>query len=150
MSAPFTKFFGERIDAIKTDIKVSQAYDAQRLAGVPHPPYESCSAIWDTGAMNTVITPEMASKLGLKSLGYVKMQHANGEALVNTYMINLLLPNKMEVQTLFVMEGTMADTDVLIGMDVITMCDFALTNKNGTSVFSFDIPSSRVTDYTKS
>lgn len=149
MSAPFTKHFSERIVAIKTDIKVSQAYDAQRMSGIMHPPYESCSAIWDTGAMNTVITPDMASKLGLKSLGYVKMQHANGESLVNTYMINLLLPNKMEVQTLFVMEGDMADTDVLIGMDVITMCDFALTNKDGTSVFSFDIPSSHVTDYTK-
>ena len=104
---------------------------------------------WDTGAMSTVITPTMASKLGLKSLGLVKMQHANGVSLVNTYMINLLLPNKMEVHSLYVMEGAMADTDMLIGMDIITLCDFAITNNGGKTTFSFDVPSSRVTDYTK-
>lgn len=92
----------------------------------------------------------MISKLGLKSLGLVKMQHANGTSLVNTYMINLLLPNKMEVHSLYVMEGAMTDCDILIGMDIITLCDFAITNKNGKTNFSFDIPSSRITDYTKS
>ena len=42
----------------------------------------------------------------------------------------------------------MTDTDMLIGMDIITLCDFAITNKDGKTTFSFDIPSSRVTDYT--
>ena len=42
----------------------------------------------------------------------------------------------------------MTDNDILIGMDVITMCDFAITNKGGKTVFSFDIPSTRITDYT--
>ncbi len=41
----------------------------------------------------------------------------------------------------------MSDTDILIGMDVITMCDFAITNKCGNTVFSFDIPSTHRTDY---
>ena len=77
------------------------------------------------------------------------MQHANGEAIVNTYIINLLLPNKMEVKTLPVLEGAMTDVDVLIGMDVITLCDFAITNKNGHTLFSFDIPSCHETDYSK-
>ena len=54
----------------------------------------------------------------------------------------------MEVSTLYVMEGDMTDNDILIGMDVITLCDFAITNKDGKTVFSFDIPSTRITDYT--
>lgn len=148
MSHPLTLQFGGRVLEIATEAKISKAYDETRMPGIPHPPYESCKAVWDTGAMSTVITPTMATKLGLKSLGFVKMQHANGVSLVNTYMINLLLPNKIEVHSLYVMEGAMTDTDMLIGMDIITLCDFAITNKDGKTTFSFDVPSSRVTDYT--
>ena len=147
MSFPLTIEFGTRALEIATEAKVSQACDANRMPGVAHPPYEPCKAVWDTGAMSSVITPVLAQKIGLKSLGLVKMQHANGVSMVNTYMINLLLPNKMEVQTLYVMEGAMTDIDILIGMDIITLCDFAITNKEGKTVFSFDIPSSRKTDY---
>ena len=147
MSNPLTLQFNGRVLEIATEAKISKAYDATRMVGIPHPPYEPCKAVWDTGAMSTVITPQLADKLGLKSLGLVKMQHANGVSLVNTYMINLLLPNKMEVHSLYVMEGAMTDTDMLIGMDIITLCDFAITNKDGKTTFSFDIPSSRVTDY---
>lgn len=147
MSHPLTIEFGVRALEIATEVKVSTAYDAARMPGVSHPAYEPCTAVWDTGAMTSVITPALAAKLGLHSLGIVKMQHANGESLVNTYMINLLLPNKMEVSTLLVMEGAMTDADVLIGMDIITLCDFAITNKGGKTTFSFDIPSTRKTDY---
>lgn len=149
MSHPLTLQFGGRVLEIATEAKISKAYDATRMPGIPHPPYEPCKAVWDTGAMSTVITPTMATKLGLKSLGLVKMQHANGVSFVNTYMINLLLPNKIEIHSLYVMEGAMTDTDILIGMDIITLCDFAITNKGGKTTFSFDVPSSRITDYTK-
>lgn len=147
MTHPLTIDFGKRTLAIYTVAKVSKAYDAMRTPNVPHPQYMVCKAVWDTGAMNSVITPKIVSELGLVSLGKVKMHHANGDSLVDTYMINLLLPNQMEVHTLFVMEGDMSDTDILIGMDVITMCDFAITNKGGNTVFSFDIPSTHRTDY---
>ena len=149
MNHAFTTQYPGRALAITTDAKISKAYDAIRMPGLSHPPYQQCKAVWDTGAMSTVITPELAAKLGLKSLGLVKMQHANGESVVNTYMINILLPNKMEIQTLYVMEGAMTDTDLLIGMDVITLCDFAITNKDGKTTFSFDVPSTHITDYTK-
>ena len=149
MNHAMTIDYGQRALKIATDVKVSAAFDAIRLPGMQHPPFEQCSAIWDTGAMSSVVTPAIARKLNLKSLGVVRMQHANGESLVNTYMINLMLPNKMEIQSLYVMEGDMADTDVLIGMDVITCCDFAITNPGSKTLFSFDAPSIHVTDYTK-
>jgi len=143
MNHPLTIDYGKRALEISTNVMVSNLYDE------PHPEYESCRAIWDTGAMSTTISPILAQKLGLVSFGKVKMQHANGEAIVNTYVINLLLPNKMEISTLPVMEGAMSDVDILIGMDVITLCDFAITNKDGKTIFSFDIPSCHETDYTK-
>lgn len=149
MSNAITVEYGGRCLVIETEAKVSMAYDANRMVGAPHPPYEACRAVWDTGAMSTVITPTLARKLELQSLGLVQMQHANGVSLVNTYMINLLLPNRIEIKTIYVMEGSMTDTDILIGMDIITLCDFAITNKDGKTVFSFDVPSTRRTDYTE-
>lgn len=39
------------------------------------------------------------------------------------------------------------DTDFLIGMDIITLGDFAVTNVNGKTVFSFRYPSCEKIDY---
>ena len=38
-------------------------------------------------------------------------------------------------------EGHILGGDVLIGMDVITQGDFAVTNREGRTVFSFRVPS---------
>ncbi len=40
--------------------------------------------------------------------------------------------------------------DILIGMDIITLGDFAITNYNNKTVFSFRFPSSEVIDFVKS
>lgn len=40
------------------------------------------------------------------------------------------------------------DTDMLIGMDIISMCDFSLTSTNDQTKFSFQIPSSLDIDFT--
>ena len=149
MNHPLTIEYGKRALEISTNVKVSNFYDQSRQPNLPHPAYKQCRAIWDTGAMSTTISPALAQKLGLVSFGKVRMQHANGDAIVNTYIINLLLPNNMEISTLPVMEGAMTDVDLLIGMDVITLCDFAITNKEGKTIFSFDIPSCHETDYSK-
>lgn len=149
MNHPMTIDFGKRALEISTHVKVSNYYDELRQPNIAHPSFIECRAIWDTGAMSTTISPQLAHKLGLASFGMVKMRHANGEAIVDTHVVNLLLPNKMGVKTLPVMEGAMTDVDLLIGMDVITLCDFAITNKEGKTIFSFDIPSCHETDYTK-
>lgn len=148
MNHPLTIDFGKRALEISSQVKVSNYYDESRQPNIPHPRFETCRAIWDTGAMSSTISPTLVSKLGLVSLGKVEMHHANGDAIVNTYAINLLLPNRMEIHTLPVMEGAMTDVDMLIGMDVISLCDFAITNKDGKTLFSFDIPSCHETDYT--
>ena len=40
-------------------------------------------------------------------------------------------------------------SDVLIGMDLISQGDFSVTNKGGSTVFSFRVPSQVHTDYVK-
>ena len=45
--------------------------------------------------------------------------------------------------------GKMKDVDMLIGMDIITMCDFALTSQGSDTVFSFQIPSTCTIDFSR-
>lgn len=46
-------------------------------------------------------------------------------------------------------DGKLTDTDMLIGMDVISMCDFAITDSGAETKFSFQIPSSLDIDFEK-
>lgn len=107
------------------------------------------SGLWDTGATNSAITRELAGKLGLKPLTYVKVAHAKGEDITPVYLVNFFLPNKIFIPNIKVTEceSSAGNFGLIIGMDVITMGDFALTNENGKSTFSFRIPSIRKIDY---
>jgi len=119
---------------------ICEAYDA--LSGKPHPRIANFNAIWDTGATGTVITKKVVDELGLKPVRKTKVRHANGEAIVNVYYINLFLPNQVAFKFIPVTEGILGDdASVLIGMDVITMGDFAVSNFNGKTTFSFRVPS---------
>ena len=61
-----------------------------------------------------------------------------------------MLLNGIHVYNLKVTEGKLPDgVDMLIGMDIINLGDFAITHKNGGTVFSFQIPSTRHYDFVK-
>ena len=47
------------------------------------------------------------------------------------------------------MRGAFDGFDVLIGMDIITKGDFAITNPDGTTKFSFRIPSQADIDFVR-
>jgi hypothetical protein len=70
-------------------------------------------------------------------------------SLVNTYIVNIILPNCVTFHHLKVTEGNLNDVDILIGMDIIKKGDFAITAKNEKTKFSFQIPSTHDTDYSK-
>lgn len=99
------------------------------------------TAIWDTGATNTMITKKVAQKVGLPNTGMAKVSGIGGERLTNKYLMNLVLPNNVGLSAMSVTEGKFGEQgDVLIGMDVITKGDFAVTN-NSKTVVSFRLPS---------
>lgn len=60
-----------------------------------------------------------------------------------------MLPNGVGFHTMTVMEAVLKDCDVLIGMDIITRGDFAITHSDGNTTFSFQIPSVRKIDFEK-
>lgn len=111
----------------------------------------SIQAIWDTGATGSAITSAVAQKLGIQPSGVVNVQTANGTVPQNTYMIDIGLPNNVIIQGIVATEvpALSGGIDALIGMDVIGMGDFSITNHNGITCMSFRCPSAHEIDYAK-
>ena len=87
---------------------------------------------------------------GLQPSGFFKdVGYADGRKvpLVPKFYVNVTLPNNVEIIVLPVMSGTPSGSDVVIGMDIISQGDFAVTNMNGKTKFSFSIPSQRDIDF---
>jgi hypothetical protein len=68
-------------------------------------------------------------------------------ALAERYVVNVILPNLVHVPNLEVTKGVFQDSDLIIGMDIITLGDFAVTNFGGVTKFSFRVPSLRHIDF---
>lgn len=64
-----------------------------------------------------------------------------------TYLVNIALPNKVAFQNLEVTHLQLAGADLLIGMDIISRGDFAVTNVGGITTFSYRFPSIQTIDY---
>lgn len=105
-------------------------------------------AVWDTGAMKTTISKDLAKELGLVPLMYVRVKTPSGKAVVPCYIVDIVLPNKIPIPRILVLQGLLEDFDVLIGMDIINRGDFAVTNFNGQTMFSFRTPSVAALDFT--
>lgn len=105
--------------------------------------------IWDTGATNTCISMQVANDLGLVSTGQRIIQTPSGSKLVNTYLVDIGLPNKVGVRGACVCDSDIGDQGIgaLIGMDIISKGDFSVSNYDGKTVFTFRTPSKQITDY---
>lgn len=98
-------------------------------------------AIWDTGATSSVITQRVVDACGLVATGIAQVQVVDRVVQSETYLVNIGLPDRVLITAVRVSKGAFVGGDILIGMDVMTKGDFAVTNYNGTTVFSFRIPS---------
>ena len=65
------------------------------------------------------------------------------------YSVNIELPNEVVFPGLLVTLGDFLGGDVLIGMDIIGAGDFAVTNQNGITKFSYRYPSSADIDFVR-
>lgn len=78
------------------------------------------------------------------------MFHAGGPGKAGVYKINVLLPNNIEFPALKVLDGDLYGFDMLIGMDIISQGDFAVTHSDGKTTFTFRIPSIEKLDFVDS
>lgn len=107
------------------------------------------NGIWDTGATGTVITKRIVDELKLVPTGitFVNTASESGKQ-VNTYLVDIYLKKDLKIEGVTVTEGTIGQgIDCLIGMDIINLGDFSITNFNGKTTFSFRIPSLHEIDY---
>ncbi len=108
----------------------------------PRPLGRRFRSLWDTGATISMVSQRVVEELGLPVEGQVNVRHAGGVAKgLPLYYVGLLLYNNVQIERIRV--GLLAgqDIDVILGMDIINRGDFAISNKNGSTSFSFRIPS---------
>lgn len=109
---------------------------------------EFVSGVWDTGATNTCITPELAHRLGLTPTGRSISLHAGGSQEVDHYFVDLYLPNRVIISGVTVHTFKGAESiEALVGMDIIGAGDFAISNVAGNTVVSYRFPSIKEVDF---
>lgn len=108
-------------------------------------------AIWDTGATGSVITQKIVDNLSLKPTGMSHVHTANGLTVQNTYIVDISLPNKLlgKDVTVTAAAALSSECEVLIGMDLIGLGDFFITNYEGKTCMSFRFPYCHEIDYAK-
>lgn len=143
----FTQEFDPIARRIITSSHICHAYNPGDKR--PHPALHNIQALWDTGASVTTISASLAKSLGLIPIGFENVAHAQGVGTAKVYKINILLPNGIEFYSLKVLEGNLTGFDVLIGMDIISNGDLAITHSDGKTTFTFQIPSVRKIDFEK-
>lgn len=111
-------------------------------------PARELRALWDTGATHTCITEEIAKELKLIPVSKRDINTAGGVKTANVYVVDIQLPSKAIIPSVQVAAVDIPNTaDALIGMDIIGLGDFSVTNFKGNTVFSLRIPSCREIDY---
>ena len=107
-----------------------------------------CVALWDTGATCTAVSPRVVSALGLPTISEIDVLGVGGPSRATLHVIDLWLPNLIIIPRLLVTTGHLGDDiDVLIGMDVIGKGDFAVSNFDGRTAFTYRTPSVELADY---
>jgi len=101
----------------------------------------SVNALWDTGAMISAITPEIREKLKAVTVYRKTITAIHTTQDVDVVSITLELPNRVVKKTIEVAVCNMAsNAEMIIGMDIISLGDFALSNGNDQTLFSFAVP----------
>lgn len=149
MSA-YTKKYDSIVPRILSICGVSNAMTVEDiLSGHANSLVVTCNALWDTGATQSCISSRLAEKLDLKVYQRQKFQTPTGIVALELFRVNLSLDNK-EIPGLIVPCIDLDENvDFLIGMDVITLGDFAVTNMDERTTFSFRIPSAETIDFMK-
>lgn len=107
--------------------------------------------LWDTGATISCVSHDVIQKLSLTPTGRRMISTPSGAKEVNTYLVNIELLNGVNIDDVEVCETEIGTQkiDLLVGMDIINKGDFAVSNFDGRTVFTFSIPSIKTIDHVK-
>jgi predicted aspartyl protease len=98
-------------------------------------------AMVDTGATVSAVTGRMVERMGLESQGDTEITHAMGKAKSRLYVFDVIFPGDKEFENIEAVElSDDHNCDFLIGMDILSQGDTAITSVNGKLAFSFLSP----------
>src|SRR5258708_11457958 len=140
-----TTSLGGFLNVLKNQCGVSQAYNPAGVGAVPH--VAQFDAIWDTGATNSCVSDNAINACGLVPIGMAQVHGAHGVSTEPVFLVNIYLPNNVSFTGVRVTRATLSEAEILIGMDIINMGDFAVTNQGGVTKFSFREPSIEHIDF---
>jgi hypothetical protein len=140
----FTIPYGKRLLTIITQagVGVGQSMNVSNTL-----PLNGVRALWDTGATGSVISKKIASSLKLFPIGISQVTGINGIMESKKYVVDIFLPNNVRILDVMVTECDSEYWDILIGMDIIGLCDFCITHSDGTTLFTFQTPSTHKIDF---
>jgi hypothetical protein len=135
----FTVVYEEIINELTSPANVLPA-SLTKKQEVPVPVH--VTALWDTGAVGTCIKPWLKDQLNLKLFNTTTLlSGVGGNITVYASLINIRLAYNIEIEDCPVyVTDFPGNADILIGMDIINMGDFAVCNANNKTSFSFAVP----------
>ena len=101
------------------------------------------SALWDTGATISAITPKLVNDLGFVPAGTMAISGITGALDVEFILATIQLPDGILRQNIKMAVCDFSQNiNIILGMDIITLGDFELLHGNNNTVFSFTSPPS--------
>ena len=137
------------VPAVHTSVGVSIAFEMTDADFASNEGILWVNALWDTGAMSSCISKRCAALLRLEIINITHMATASHVVEAPVYMAHIFLPNfpVFAYQEILEFQDTSDNCDIIIGMDIITQGDFAITNLGGNTFFSFRMPSIQTIDF---
>jgi len=98
-------------------------------------------ALVDTGATNSSISNKLANSLNMKVIEQCKVAAAGGIHTANVFLIDISLKGMINFKNIRSAGFVGNDVfDIIIGMDILTQGDLAITNHDNQTVVSFRVP----------
>lgn len=100
-----------------------------------------CEAMWDTGGLQSCISPQLCSTLALKPIKKRLLHSVTGVDEVGIYNLNVQLSDNIVLPDIPVLSTntTITGYHMIIGMDIISRGNFSVTNENNRTIFTFEL-----------
>ncbi|MDR1231562.1 MAG: retropepsin-like domain-containing protein [Spirochaetaceae bacterium] len=137
----FIQTYGKPVNRLTTHVGLLPVLSTDKaLRGIP----VRLNALWDTGAMVTCMKPNLRDRLKLqmvRTASSTTIAGVGGMVKADFTIATIFLaPNfVLEYCRIYVLDFP-CDADMIIGMDIIGLGDFAVSNAGGRASFSFAMP----------
>lgn len=135
----WTREYDGRVTSLTVDVEVNGAEGSKP---------KTLTALIDTGCDTTSIYNDVAIDMGLKKVGEKPMKSATGRWVSPLYYVDLTIGGKIKLDgAIAAFPQKQKTADFIIGLDTLSICDFAITNANGRTKVSLAWPTSHDIDF---